>query len=120
MRSSIRTRVVRLERERGVHRPEPRRAPVFFWDVIAGVKNADELPADDRTMLAEWWTERSEESKARRLAAVRRMADVIRTECVPQGVPVPTAEALVEREDRERGFCAVEELLRRVESLPLI
>jgi hypothetical protein len=40
----------------------------------------------------------------------------MRTEVGPAVQGVPTAEELVEREDRDRGFCVIEELLRLIPS----
>jgi hypothetical protein len=114
MSRGIRGRLDRLEQGRPT--ADPNKPPPYFWDVISGAKNAEDLPAADRARLEEWWEVRREESKGCRIAAVRRLVEMMRTDCAPPGVPVPTAEELVKREVRERGFCVIEELLRLIPS----
>lgn len=110
MTRSIRGRLVRLERARGVYTTDPTRPSIYFWDILSGAKNADDLLAADRAHLESWWEDRCQESKGYRIAAVQKLVDLLRTDSALQ--EVPTAGELVDREDRERGFCVFEELLR--------
>ncbi len=111
------TRLNRLERGKGATAAASNGAPPHLWDVLCGAKKADDLPAADRARLEGWWATRREESKGCRLAFARKMADQMRPECEPLGVSVPTAEELVEREDREQ-LDIVQQLLRLLESTP--
>jgi hypothetical protein len=113
---SIRGRLERLARALPV--VDPNAPPPHFWDVVTGAMKPNDLPADDRDRLKGWWDVRREESRRSRIEHVRRVVDIVRADCAPLGQEVPSAEDLVEREDREPRFNIIEELLRLVESLP--
>jgi hypothetical protein len=113
---SIGGRVDRLERGRPT--ADPNKPPPYFWDVLCGAVNPDDLPAADSARIKGWWDARCEESRRERIATVQRLVDLMRTECGAAGQGVPTAEELVDREQREPGFFVIEELLRLLESSP--
>lgn len=112
-------RLTRLERSQAPG-ADGGRLPPYFWDVMLGGMDLDRLAPAARARYEQWWAAECEENRRIRVTHMQRWVDQMRPYCETLGDPVPTAEELVERQDREPGFDVVKELFRLVEAIPVV